>query len=148
MKQLYHFTSKHHLELILKAGVITTTESNVGSPHFALQPTGDHYGPDVVWLLDTPVLHYNHGLSMDPDSKIQMLWNKTEVRITVRVEGAVPWLKWKPAEEMNPRWRRSFLQGVGGRDAARRWWVLEREIPRDEWLEIRVGGNVLDFTTR
>jgi hypothetical protein len=148
MKELYHWTSLAHLRSILESGVLRTTESNVGSPGLVLKPAGEHYGPDVVWLLDVPVLHHNHGLTMSPDSQIQMRHDKTEVRITVRVTDATAWTRWAPAKEMHPEWRRAFLKGAGGRDAARHWWVVEREIPRDEWLEIRTPSGVLDFTTR
>lgn len=145
MKELFHWTSTYHLKQILLEGRLTTTESNVGSPSPMLQPAGEHLGPDVVWLLDVPVLRFGHGLTMDPSGPYRMLHDKTEVRFTVKVDGAVPWTRWKPAEAMHPTWRKSMIRSGGGRDAVRHWWVIERDIPRAEWVEVLTPEGVLEL---
>jgi len=125
---LYHFTSLyHHLPRIIDSGVLRPSESNVGSPYPEHFPHGDHVGPDVVWLLDTPDLGgHPHGLA---GSSV----DKTRVMFTVDV-AAVPWVDWLPAARMDPRWRDLFISSAGGDDAARHWYVYPGVIPRRRWL--------------
>jgi hypothetical protein len=138
----YHFTSETHLPLILDAGYLKLSESNVGSGIPSLPPFGDHAGPDVVWLLDVPtVRHHSHGLagaSVD----------KTAIRFTVHAPDAVRWLNWQPAMQMHPEWRQIFVRVGGGSADSRHWYVVEHEIHAADWLEIRdmKTGEVIPFT--
>jgi hypothetical protein len=127
--RLYHYTSTIHLPYILEAGVLLPTESNVSILR-------EHAGPDVVWLLDRPLLPgENHGLQGS-------YADKTAVCITVEVptKAAVRWLDWKPQKGMDPAWRSAFVRAGGGHGETKRWWVVTRPIPRDEWVEITVDG--------
>ncbi|MGY1777772.1 hypothetical protein ACI8AV_18095 [Geodermatophilus sp. SYSU D00804] len=126
----YHFTSQNNLSLIQQAGVITTTESNVGSSRADMPPFGEHVGPDVVWLLDVPELEFEHGLPRSSG-------NKREVRFTVRCR-AIRWLDWHPAKRMHPAWRARMIEAAGGMDAARHWWVSERPIARADWSAVDI----------
>lgn len=124
----YHFTSHYHLHRILPAGVLKPSESNVGSPIAAMQPFGEHFGPDVVWLLDVPALDYPHGLT-------GCIYDKTKVRFEVDVP-AVRWLEWEPARKMHPRWTAALIRLGGGQAAARHWYVYEGQIDSRRWLSV------------
>lgn len=144
MAHFYHFTSEVHLRKILQLGKILPGESNVGSPSDAMEPHGDHLGPDVVWLLDEPERPVpkrgdprNHGL-------FGHVVDKTVIRITVDVK-AIPWTSWAAGEHMNPLWRTMFIQAGGGEDAARHWYVVPAPIRSLRWVAIdRMDGQALD----
>jgi hypothetical protein len=125
--RLYHFTSRFHLDSILRDGVITTTESNVGSPIPFLRPYGTHVGPDVVWLLDLPDAGHTHGLGHE----------KTEVRIAVEVP-AIRWLDWPHTAQMNPKWFARLVKTGGGIEAAAHWYVFPAPIRASSWEAIHV----------
>lgn len=124
----YHFTSRLHMVHIQAAGLIRTTESNVGSPDPRHTPHGQHVGPDVVWLLDTPEAAFDHGLR---GSAV----DKTAVYVAVDVP-AIRWLDWGPAAAMDPRWRRTLIERGGGPTAAERWFVWPASIPRVRWVNV------------
>jgi hypothetical protein len=132
---LYHFTSRYHLGLIEREGGILPTESNIGSPVSHLLPYGDHVGPDVVWLLDTPdPFEYGHGLA-DMEGEIKLAHDKREVRITVDV-APIKWSEWEPAMQMNRKWRERFIASGGGPEAAEHWYVFPAPIRRRLWLSV------------
>lgn len=125
----YHFTSEAHLPLILAAGFLRTTESNVGSPTPVWPPFGNHIGPDVLWLLDVPEVRFDHGLSGS-------VLNKDAVRFTVRAD-AVRWLNWQPRFDMHPEWHSNLLRAGGGPKAARHWYVTESDVWAEDWIEVK-----------
>lgn len=135
MTLFYHFTSTQHLPFILEDGMLRPGESNIGSIMPGQHPFGEHYGPDVVWLLDTPerpstgLTEVNHGLAHDS-------LDKTAVRFTVNVP-AIHWKSWLPAVEMHPKWRAALLLAAGGEDAADHWYVLPAPIRDKRWVEVR-----------
>jgi hypothetical protein len=92
---------------------------------------GEHYGPDVVWLLDvdTPGDH-DHGLTGS-------VYDKRVVRFTVEVP-AIRWFDWAPATEMHPAWRGRLIKLGGGMEAAGHWYVFPRGIPANHWREIAI----------
>jgi hypothetical protein len=126
----YHFTSREHLEQIRADGMIRPTDSNVGSPFPEMRPYGVHIGPSVVWLLDTPEVGYDHGLS----GSVQ---DKTAVRISVNVP-AVRWLHWQHAAPMHPEWRRRLVEIGGGEEAAAHWYVWPASIRSRHWAAVDI----------
>jgi hypothetical protein len=127
----YHMTSRGHLAAIIEAGMIMTTESNVGSPInlAGWQPFGSHYAPDVVWLMDTTDLNgLDHGLGGS-------VYDKTEVYISVDVP-AFHWLDWAPMQQINPRWKEVIIKRGGGPEAAAHWYVWPGPIKAKHWVEI------------
>ena len=131
---LYHFTTRLHLSAITKSGFLKVTESNVGSGSPLMPPTGQHVGPDVVWLTSSVS---GDGCGLDGG-----LSDKTELRFVVEVPDAVRWVDWAPAAQMHPRWRRALSRG---QDVSS-WYVVERPIPMSEWVSIEgapeaVGRN-------
>lgn len=127
---LYHFTSPLHLPVIQDTGYIDTTESN-------LHPTIERYGPDCAWFLDQPELgSADHGLTA---SSLSSWLDKTKVRITVDVPDtwAVYWLGWAEAQGISQHWLKALLGGTtGGREAAERWVVTFRTVPRSRWVAV------------
>lgn len=120
---LYHYTSAVHLPLIVRTGVLRTTESNVSL-------FKEHAAPDVVWLTTDPVAEADHGL-------VGSAVDKRAVRIRVRAPEAVRWTEWVKQHPMVPEgWRQSFVARAGGPEVAATWWVSEKPIPRADWLEI------------
>lgn len=152
---LYHFTCTLNLPLILEKGYLWPVESNVSR-------TRSRYGPDVVWLVDTPVLDADHGvgrshiegvertaaargLVLDDDYLASV--DKTRVRIEVESTGCVRWLDWPWQSRMTKRWRDGLLSPqVGGMDAVAHWWIHEGRITRDRWISIEVDGTALDLS--
>lgn len=121
---LYHFTTPIHLPAIMAEGVLRTTDSNL------LKREGA--SPRVVWLLDTSFVgdKPDHGLHVAgfPDKRI--------IRVTVDVPDASRWLDWGKQRRHDPAWMRVMIHSGGGDKAARHWWVVNRPIPRHEWVEI------------
>ena len=130
--RLYHFTSNVHWPEIEQDGALRPSESNVGSPVPNLQPYGERYAGDVVWLLDTSTLEFDHGLG-------KSFVDKTTTRLTVEVPEryATRWLQWAPARAMNPTWFDAFVKRAGGLEAVEHWWVFPSELHRRHWLEVR-----------
>lgn len=122
---MYHFTSSHHLPVILNSGYLKLCDSNVD----IIQPDRS-----VVWLTDLPEVEPNsHGLGAQ----------KTAVRITVDVPG-IQWLKWAPTAYMDPNWRHHVIEGGGGEEAAEHWFIHPAPIKASRWTEIRASGYVLN----
>ena len=141
MNRYYHFTSEVALADILKQGVLLPGDSHIGSSHEAMLPMGERLGPDVVWLLDDPVRPVNKASDPRNHGLFGTVIDKTAIRITVNVL-AVSWLKWLPAEAMNPLWRDMLIQAGGGKDAARHWFVHPAPILARRFVAVeRVDGK-------
>ena len=125
-KTLYHYTGPWHLRSIIGEGVLRTTESNI-SLHES------HFGPDVVWALDTAWapegVELAHGLG---DAKMT-------ARVTFRTpRGAVKWLEWPWLAKMDPLWKTIMIQSGGGIEAAEKWWVVPNPVYIDQWTAVEV----------
>jgi hypothetical protein len=132
---LGHFTAMEHLELLLGSGVLLVTESNIGAPDtpemkaMGVSPRGEDIGPKVVWLtdLDDPRLAGITGLT----------GTKGSVLLTVDVpESEVHWWpEWSRRHGIDERW----YAALAHRADPDRFWVIERNIPWNEWTEISAG---------
>ena len=124
-----HYTSADngHLGSILASGVLRTTESNLS---FAKE----HAGPDVVWLLaDRLRAGDRHGL-ITPTSGDY----KTHVQIEVALPKAevALWASWAKEQGISDEDFAVMVHSGGGLPQALRWRVIERPIPREEWVSI------------
>lgn len=129
----YHYTATRgtHVGAIIRDGYIATTESNV-----SLAADQPHAGPDVVWLLDGPLRDGdNHGL-LYHDPTLRTL--KTEIEIAVRLPVAEvrSWAKWAVEQGSDRVTRRTLMKRGGGEAQAHHWCVIERAIPRSQWVHI------------
>ena len=60
---------------------------------------------------------------------------KTDVRVVVDVDGAVPWRQWMTRQGADQKWI-DQLAGAAGGDSVGDWWVFEGTIPWTQWVEI------------
>ena len=122
--KLWHYTSKTHLPWIEESGFLKTTESNLHSEI-------ENYGPQVVWLLDTPDLEGSHGLYGGPV-------DKTAVRIEVDVPDHWTryWLEWSKGQGISQYWQDIMVAAGGGQECAAHWVVTFRTIKKDRWVDI------------
>lgn len=142
MKTLYHFTHEKALRSIKAQGCIRTTESNIGSPFPQWPPTGEHVGPDVVWLTSEPSpgksaagLRYTVEQAKAIRAAGYSVPDKTQIRLTIEVPDEEP-LRWRDfAREhgINRKWKRA-LEKDARPDT---WWVLPRLVLYDEIVEVR-----------
>ena len=129
MPKFYHFTSTFHLPLILKDGVLRTTESNVS---YEIEDAG----PRVVWFLDVPELgDAPHGLRGEYQAV-----DKSEVRFTVELPKSkvLRWAEFSRRYQQAEQARAAMIEAGGGPAAARRWWVTEAPVPRSRWRAVAV----------
>ena len=143
MEVLYHFTSRHHLPLILKDGYLKLTESNLKQPSqeviHKLQRgeanVKDLYRP-VVWLTSSPNPD-NMGLTGSS-------FNKSEIRFTLKKrEHYEKWSTWSRENRIKDSWAESLKRGYDSDS----WYVSESAVPitGDEIVRIEniVSGEVL-----
>ena len=123
---LYHFTSKHHLPEILRAGYLKTVESNISFRR-------ENAGPKVVWLTTNTTAEAGLGLRTSAV-------DKTAVRITVRLDkrSVSVWRDWAKSHGSNEKTIDILAKSGGG---SRSWRVTETAIPASSWVEI------MDMTT-
>lgn len=128
---LYHYTCPcdHHLGSILDDGLLRTTESHIGSDRPDVLPYGEHVGPDVVWLVKSKRPVDGRGLSVQAGFEG---CDKTAVRFAVDLADAQRWPEWSKLQGINPRWRRAFEQ----HQYPDLWYVVERPIPKGEWVSV------------
>ena len=128
----YHYTSMVHIKEIREYGIIKTTESNVSMEE-------EHAGPDVVWLLKKPLtgqvpemLTGRAEISGRPFGI-----DKSRICITVdlpptEVQRADKFWKKHKVEQ----WWADRLSSLGGKSKVKDWYVILRNIPSEEWVEI------------
>ncbi len=128
---LYHYTCPcdHHLGSILDDGLLRTTESHIGSDRPDVLPYGEHVGPDVVWLTSSKRPIRGLGLTTPAASGG---CDKTAVRFVVDLDDAHHWPAWSKLEGISLRWRRVFEQY----QYPDLWYVVERPIPKSEWVSV------------
>ena len=126
----WHFTSALHWPHIEAAGKLRRTESN-------LDMFTPRAGPDVVWLMDGPELGgLPHGLAGSAA-------DKTEDRFEVEAPDrwTVRWLDWANAQGIDRKWLETLVRVGGGMEAARRWLISFKEIPRGDWVRVENTGT-------
>ena len=137
-RPLCHYTTELHLPLILAAGFLKVTESNIGSPVPGLEPTGAHYAPDVVWLSDSDEVA---GLGLN--TTIALGLGLFRFVVAVPDDEIHHWPTWRQQFDMNDAWRASFELD----QRPESWWLAERPISRREWVAIHyrdaTGGRWL-----
>jgi len=138
---LYHFTTPIHLPRIAEDGFLKVTESNIGAPpNKSMEPTGEHAGPDVVWLTNQDGTQTNRdtlraGCVLSAGSFSVLSVDKTVVRFTVDVpdDEVLRWADFAKAQGIHKRWQRVLEKWP----AKPNWWFLiERPVPSGEWVEI------------
>lgn len=131
MMSLFHFTSLPHLEEIIRAGAIQTTESNIGAPwQDPIYPYGTHAGPPVVHLMDSPnPFEYDHGLT-------GATYDKRQVRFEVSIPG-IPWGAWEWTQRMSPRWR-GILERQAGEGSSAHWYIHPAPIRPRRWVSVSI----------
>jgi hypothetical protein len=123
---LYHYTSASwHWPQILAAGYLKTVDSNVSMRE-------EHAAPDVVWFTDQPDLQTSHPGWADGTPV-----DKTEVRITVELDDAVPWVEFARSYGADPTWI-AALDAASAGDHKGHWWVVPRRVWAGEWAEVRI----------
>ena len=134
---LTHFTDARYLPYILGSGVIIPTESNIGAQGEASRqgwnPSGAHFGPDVVWLTTGDAI--SSGITVGPDKK-------GSGKVTARVpdEDAVHWPIWARQQGIDERW----YQALGQSNDPEAWWVVERSVPSAEWTAVFISHSITD----
>ena len=144
---IYHFTSKHHLPMILKDGFLKLTESQLRQPtqeeiqkikqgvvSSLDKDAGELYKP-VVWLT-------NNGSpsNMGLDGSA---FDKKEIRLTLIMrEHYQLWTAWSKKNRANEKWSEGLKHGKDSDS----WYISERIIPLtgDEVIRIEniVTGEV------
>ena len=129
---LYHYTHRYHLATILETGYLKTVESNISL-------TREHAGPDVVWLTDEPDLA-ERGAAWSLFKGLPSPVDKTEVRLSVEVEDAIPWRSFARHHKIKLDWYATLNEAGGG--AANHWYVVPRRIGREEWVDVQLKPGI------
>ena len=121
---LFHYTHPLHLSSIVVERALWTTESNI-------RLDVEHFGPDVVWALDTDWMpegaELPHGLLAD----------KMLARVVFQTpKRAVRWLDWEWTQKMPDWWREALLGSAGGEEAAEHWWVIDHPVLARHWAAV------------
>ncbi len=149
---LYHFTSFHHLPLILR--------SDLSKGDIPLTPGRPGY--KGVWFTtdDCPT---GHGLSSGekvsiPDNERSLFVSEngrplpkelyTLDKRAVRIKVVIPssheklfhWLKWS-RKRTDAAYRQHLIQSGGGKDKARTWYIYNGALSCDEFKEVCVRAD-------
>ena len=169
----YHYTCLEHLEKIVDSGYLKLCESNIYPPSYVVETENgvgvtDEYleakkagqpivdenamkGPPVVWLYRKPLtgkgpdMLQSEGVMPVDGRLFPVTIDKSRVEISVNI----------PAEDAQradkffrkhktPEWWLRILEKAAGSSKVRDWYVIERIIPSEEWLEIKDRYNNKD----
>ncbi len=146
---LYHYTSRYHIEKIMESGYLALTPSNLIKPvdarivrhgqgmYSIVSDISDPVKP-VVWMTDS-LDASGHSLEcpQDPDFK-------KKIRITIPMKASYKWwVTWAERNHMNKKWFIRFTQN----SRYGSWYVSEEPIPLDDVLLIEdteTGEVLLD----
>jgi hypothetical protein len=145
MTEIYHFTSRFQLPLILKDGYLKLTSSNLREPpkeeirqlqqgdFSSLEKNADELYKPVVWLTNN-----RQPLNMGLDGSV---FNKKEIRITLRPrEHYKQWMLWSRENRIEARWAKPL---EANKDADS-WYISERIIPLTGDEIIRIENIITD----
>lgn len=98
---------------------------------------GEHVGPDVVWLTCdcTPTQDWQTAHRV-----VDPMWRKDEILFVVEVpdEDLRKWSKWAFEHGISQFWYDALNNEY---DDAANWYVVEREIPKSEWVAIYMAKS-------
>lgn len=151
MKTVYHYTCLAHIQDILHAGAILTSDPLLGHKT---------HGQPVVWLTTDAECKYQHGLQhaalgglltgtlVDDETRIK--WDKTRIRFTIALPNShvKRWRAWNHEHCGNPDLRTQLIKASGGGSFT--WRVVEHPVMSDRWIEVldTVTGEQLWQPTR
>lgn len=121
----YHYTCIQHLEEIFSDGFLKASEANIS-------PVESHLQPDVVWLFKKLLVGKAPQMLSGPNMDKTRIYIKVDVPM-VEVQRADKF--WKKFD--TPDWWIKSLEECGGKTNSKDWYVIARNIPSTEWLEVR-----------
>ena len=125
----YHYTCIEHIKEIFSDGFLKVGEANIS-------PVEAHLQPDVVWLFKKPWVGQVPKM-LAGNSPYQAI-DKT--RICIKIDVPVEEVQradkfWKKFD--TPDWWIKALEECGGKTNSKDWYVMTRNIPSIEWVEVR-----------
>ena len=144
-KLLYHHTTFGHLLDIIESGYIKRTPSDLTLPkditidkaESEWVGDNDDYRP-VVWLTSSANVTQE---SLGTVQQVEPAWRKDVVSIAVRKANDIhSWFAWHTSNGGEPEVVKRFQETAPDWS---NWYICEREIPVDEFAEIRVLGNLV-----
>ena len=143
MKELYHYTSRFHLPMILKAGYLKLTESNLREPppeereqlrqgnYSSLDKSVEELYKPVVWLTNSI-----EPIKMGLDGGV---FNKGEIRFTLKArEQYEKWKTWSRENRIKEKWAEIMERNYNSES----WYISESVIPITSDEIIRVENTV------
>ena len=137
-RNLYHYTSRHQAELIIKSGYLKLTPSNLIKPtdlkkvrnedgtYDFVSAISDPVKP-VVWMTDS-LDSSGHGLEHYNAKGV-----KQRVRITIPMKESYKWwVTWAERNRMNKKWFKDFTRN----HRYGTWYVSENPITLEDVLLI------------
>lgn len=119
---LYHYTCSFLLPSIMRAGVLTLTESNFSFEKAGLFP--------VVWLADSPSPD-NMGLLFDAGMPDDL--NKTHIRFTLSKRPYMQkWDVWSDANGMDREQKQALIAAASAENTYTSWYVSQQPIPLND----------------
>jgi hypothetical protein len=120
---LYHFTSLHNLVMILHAGHLALSGSNLNAAVSNV---------DVVWLTSSPFRN-NHGLG-ETDNAI---FDKQQIRITVKHKPSFKlWDEWSNNKGMDKVVKDTLISTANAKETHKTWYISEEIIPFADIIKI------------
>ena len=125
----YHYTCIEHIKEIFSDGFLKAGEANISPVEVNLQP-------NVVWLFKKPWVGQVPKM-LSGTSPYQAI-DKT--RICIKIDVPVEEVQradkfWKKFD--TPDWWIKALEGCGGKTNSKDWYVITRNVPSTEWVEVR-----------
>ena len=143
----YHYTCLEHLETIVNSGYLKLCQSNVNPP--PEEATEDT--PQVVWLLKkplvgkTPDMLVSQGYANVDGRNVPVRIDKSRVEIIVNVPQEDVQRADKFFRKNNtPEWWIKVLENASGGTKVKEWYVVERTVGQEEWVEINDRYNSTD----
>ena len=139
----YHYTCMEHLDKIIDSGYLKLSESNIS-------PEEEKAGPGVVWLVKkritgkAPSMLTSRAVLSSGGKLVPVTIDKSRVEITVdlsseEVQRSDKFFR----KHKSPTWWVEALEDYTN-SKARDWYVIERTIPSEEWIEIKDRYNEQD----